>query len=88
MTSDNNNCGQILYRDQNVKDDEGHIVRHVYVMDYVCLGGDSGGPVYSVRSDGSAKAAGVVKGSINVSWCGFSQIGYALASTDTHLYYE
>lgn len=87
-TSDNNNCGAIRFRDQNVKDDEGHVVRHVYVMDYPCQGGDSGGPVYSIRSNGSAKAAGVVKGSIGASWCGFSQIGYALAATDTHLYYE
>lgn len=88
MTSDNNNCGTIVYRDQNVADDENHVVRHVYIMNHPCQGGDSGGPVYSVRRDGSAKAAGVVKGSVNGSWCGFSQIGYSLSATDTHLYYR
>lgn len=87
VTSNNGNCGNVRYANVNVKDDEGHVVSHQFVIDYPCAGGDSGGPMYHVRSDGTAMAAGVVKGAGSVG-CFFSQIGYALDDVNASLYYR
>jgi len=87
ITSDNNNCGDVQYSNVNIKDNEGHLVHHMFGIDYPCAGGDSGGPVYHVRDDGTAKAAGVAKGT-GSGLCFFSQIGYPLDDVNSSLYYR
>lgn len=65
------NCGNIVRRDVDLPpgcaDNHCWSLNHAWCIDFAGLGGDSGGPVYHVRDDGSARAAGLVHGDGGVS---------------------
>lgn len=94
-TSGAHNCGVIesfiSRTDIPVGVDPNGIPKYKTYRDVICFAasdrsdpGDSGGPVYKVRADESAKAAGIVWGHINEDTC-FSKIGHVLAELDAVL---
>lgn len=91
ITSGNNNCGEVNRGGAYFTDQNGVQHEHVWTINFPAFKGDSGGPVYGVRSDGSAKAAGIVSakwlatdGSIDMA---FHTIGYVIQDIDADLYY-
>jgi hypothetical protein len=89
VSSDNNNCGYVEATDiQQPFNKDGIVkeIRNIWSMRFPVIRGDSGGPVYHVRDDGTAMPAGIVTGGGDVMF--FSHIGPALANIDASLYYR
>jgi hypothetical protein len=63
-TSINNNCGPVRspVDIQARNPEDGRRVNNIWCIGYPAYDGDSGGPTYTVNSNGTAKAAGVVFG--------------------------
>lgn len=90
VVSDNNNCGTIQRGAVNVgiiDEEDNRITYHTFGINYAAQSGDSGGPVYHVNTDGSAKPAGIVAAGANGRMY-FSQIGYLLDDMDASLAYH
>lgn len=87
ITSDNNNCGNIVRRDQSSRDSRGRTTKHLYFINFTGKGGDSGGPMYHVNSNGTAKPAGIVVGGTS-GYTGFSPISYVLSDMNASLYFH
>ncbi len=89
ITTGSNNCGTVVHTDLNTNPTGpgSNPLRHQFTLSHGCAAGDSGGPVYHVRDDGTAKAGGVVQGAAS-GLCYFSQIGYALGHMDAERYYN
>lgn len=87
ITSGNNNCGVIVAENAAMTDTAG-VIHYAWEIDYPAQPGDSGGPVYSVNSDGTARAAGVEFGSVtDTGHMVFHAIGYVLQDLSVELYY-
>jgi hypothetical protein len=88
IASDNNNCGNINRVDIAVTDTRGVVHNHTWSINFDAFPGDSGGPVYGVRTDGNAKPAGMVWGQHNPSNdMLFHAIGYVMQDVNVNLYY-
>lgn len=96
--SDNNNCGVInwkqkayTYNSSTQGQSYTFTVTHAWAIDFPCVAGDSGGPVYRVMANLSdAKAEGIVTGKLvtnGVNSCGFSYIYYVMSAQSLVLYY-
>ncbi|MCL2483737.1 MAG: S1 family peptidase, partial [Propionibacteriaceae bacterium] len=83
-------CGTITQIDKpfSLQERDGTVGRTVTgmaIMDVSALGGDSGSPVYSINSDGSAVILGIISGTDNKTMSVFTPIDAALAATSSTL---
>lgn len=90
INSGNNNCGNVSKPDAKYTYN-GKTMNHMFTMGVGSYPGDSGGPVYHVRPDGTAQVAGITTlangSSSGVSTSSiFSEIGYVLSDLDASLY--
>lgn len=71
-----------------ILDDDGTDQRNLWCIGHNSQDGDSGGPVYDVRSSGSVKPAGILWGrrNDNHDMC-FHAVGYVLRDMDVDIYY-
>ncbi len=83
-------CGFITLTDITATDTDGVVHRHVYEIDGDAQGGDSGAPVYGIRTnDGTARVAGIVYGANGGNNnMRFHAAGYVLVDLDMCIYYE
>ncbi|MGP4029927.1 trypsin-like serine protease [Actinomadura sp. 3N407] len=89
------NCGWIASRaGVNVKYSDGDVVRNMteQVKDGKCIdGGDSGGPVYWLKSDGTVGVRGIISGGSNLGGYGgcrlyFTEVWDAVAAWDDKIF--
>ncbi len=82
-------CGLITFADFDQTDTNGVIHRHLYEIDGDSVDGDSGAPVYGIRTnDGTARVAGIVHGSsAGTNNMVFHAAGYVLNDLGMCIYY-
>lgn len=90
VSSNNNNCGYVeatdIAKTFTKAGGPTKTINNIWSMRYPVIGGDSGGSVYEVRSDGTARPAGIVTGGTDVMF--FSHIGPATNNVATSLYFR
>jgi hypothetical protein len=83
-------CGFLTARDFTATDTRGATHRHLYAIEATSQDGDSGGPVYGIRTnDGTARVAGIVMGRNPLTLrMHFHAAGWVLNDLGMCIYYE